>query len=80
MDHQAQETRARAELNDKYVKFDMKDNKSVLIELLHLRLRCEVLLSGNNFLNTDDYRVLLVPLLPNDHDDQVGLEALITRG
>ncbi|GMH53560.1 hypothetical protein TL16_g01478 [Triparma laevis f. inornata] len=26
----------------------------------------EVLLSGNNFLNTDDYRRLLVPFLPND--------------
>ncbi|GMH86225.1 hypothetical protein TL16_g10478 [Triparma laevis f. inornata] len=56
----------RAELNDRSVKYEKKDNKSVLVELLRLRLRCEVLLSGNNFLNTDDFRRLLVPFLPND--------------
>ncbi|GMH55190.1 hypothetical protein TL16_g01841 [Triparma laevis f. inornata] len=56
----------RAELNDRSVKYEKKDNKSVLVELLRLRLRCEVLLSGNNFLNTDDFRRLLVRFLPND--------------
>ena len=56
----------RAELNDRSVKYEKNDNKSVLVELLRLRLRCEVLLSGNNFLNTDEFRKLLVPFLPND--------------
>ncbi|GMH49513.1 hypothetical protein TL16_g00536 [Triparma laevis f. inornata] len=55
-----------AELNDRFVKYEKKDNKSVLIELLRLRLRCEILLSGNNFLNTDDFRRLLPPFLPDD--------------
>ncbi|GMH67709.1 hypothetical protein TL16_g04750 [Triparma laevis f. inornata] len=53
-------------MSDRSVKFEKKDNKSVLVELLRLRLRCEVLLSGNNFLNTDDFRRLLVPLIPDD--------------
>ncbi|GMH91953.1 hypothetical protein TL16_g12206 [Triparma laevis f. inornata] len=56
----------RAELSDRFVKFDTKENKSVLIELLRLRLRCEILLRGNNFLNTDDFHRLLVPFLAND--------------
>ena len=56
----------RAKLSDRSVKYEKKDNKSVLIEHLRLQLRCEVLLSGNNFLNTDDYRRLLVPFFPND--------------
>ncbi|GMH60390.1 hypothetical protein TL16_g03036 [Triparma laevis f. inornata] len=57
----------RAELSDRSVKFEKKDNKSVLIELLRQRLLYENgVLGGNNFLNTDDYRRLLVPFLPND--------------
>ncbi|GMH56720.1 hypothetical protein TL16_g02200 [Triparma laevis f. inornata] len=57
----------RAELNDMSFKFEKKDNKSILVELLRLRLRCENgVLGGNNFLNTDDYCRLLVPFLPND--------------
>ncbi|GMH56121.1 hypothetical protein TL16_g02288 [Triparma laevis f. inornata] len=56
----------RAELNDRFVKFENSDKKSVLIDILHQRLRCEILLAGNNFLNTDDFRRLLVPFLPND--------------
>ncbi|GMH77094.1 hypothetical protein TL16_g10069 [Triparma laevis f. inornata] len=57
----------RAELSDRSVKFEKKDNKSVLIELLCLRLLYENrVLGGNNFLNTDDFRRILVPFLPND--------------
>ncbi|GMH57549.1 hypothetical protein TL16_g02411 [Triparma laevis f. inornata] len=56
----------RAELSDMSAKFEKKDNKCVLIELLRLRLRCEVLLSGNNFLNTDDFRRLLVTFIPGN--------------
>ncbi|GMH50282.1 hypothetical protein TL16_g00733 [Triparma laevis f. inornata] len=66
LDHQAKETRARAELNDRFVKFEKKDNKSVLVELLRLRLHCKVLLSCNNFLNTNDFRSLLVQSIPDD--------------
>ena len=51
---------------DRFVKYEMNDNKSALVELLRLRLRCEVLLSGNNFLGTDDFCRLLVPFLPNE--------------
>ncbi|GMH48250.1 hypothetical protein TrLO_g885 [Triparma laevis f. longispina] len=56
----------QAELDDRLIKYEMKDNKSVLIELLRPRVRCEDLISSNNFLNTDDYRRLLVPFLPDD--------------
>ncbi|GMH91744.1 hypothetical protein TL16_g12142 [Triparma laevis f. inornata] len=53
-------------MDGRSVKYETKDNKFVLLELLRLRLRCEVLLSGNNFLGTDDYRRLLVELIPDD--------------
>ncbi|GMH66079.1 hypothetical protein TL16_g04352 [Triparma laevis f. inornata] len=55
----------RAELDDRSVKFEKMDNKSVLVELLRLRLGCEVLLSGNNFLNTNDFRRLLIQFVPD---------------
>ncbi|GMH55361.1 hypothetical protein TL16_g01891 [Triparma laevis f. inornata] len=53
-------------MNDRFVKYEKMDNKSVLVELLRLRLRCEVLLSSNNFLNTNDFRRLLVEFIPDD--------------
>ena len=53
-------------MEDRLVKYEKKDNKSVLVELLRLHLRCEVLLSGNNFLSTNDFRRLLVPFIPDD--------------
>ena len=69
----------QAELSNRSIKFEKKDDKSVLVELLHqflLRQRREILLSVNNniklnnsfnnFLNTDNFRRLFVGLLPGD--------------
>ena len=53
-------------MDDRLVEYEMNDNKSILVELLCLRLRCEVLLSGNNFLGTNDFRRLLVQFVPDD--------------
>ena len=59
----------KCELDERRVKYDTSD-KTSLVRLLRehrlMLIRCDALLAGNNFLNTNDFRRLIVPFIPDD--------------